>query len=128
MLLAITLVSPVYADTTFTDEEAATLIVEVEKGRLCNSISDSQNKMINELMGQGQILSSQIDECNNKVQACIQTIDAKDLIIKTQDEECKKLIEVSRGTFWSRLKSNMGVFGTGAISGVALAALLLLLL
>jgi hypothetical protein len=121
-------VNIVIADVTFSDENASKIIVDLEKGKICSQLYTSANEINNVLAKQVGIYQQQLQLCNEKETSYEDAIKTKDLIIKTQLKQCEDLIKEAKGTFWSRLKNNLEVYGIGALTGMVVLGILIIAL
>jgi hypothetical protein len=116
-----------FADVTLSDIDAAKITVKLEQGEVCSDQLVITNKIIKDQTTEINKCEEEIKEYVVKESTYVKDIDAKDKIIKDQAAECDKLIKESKGSFWSRLKGNLEVFGVGGVTGAIIIAVIILL-
>ena len=110
-----------------TDLDAAKIVVKLEQGQVCSSKLDVASKIVDAQTKEILTCSDTIKELDLKAENYAKAIDEKDKLIKDQEIECKKQIDAARGSFWSRLKGNLEVFGAGAVTGILGVVIIILL-
>jgi len=108
------------ADVCFSDEEAGQIEYEVKKGRACSGMLDTLTQIKVEQAGQIESMKGAHEACRADLEYCAQVMKEKDKVVDDMGEAAK-------GSFWSRLKSNLTIFGAGSLAGIVLIGLLVLL-
>jgi len=124
------LVNPVFAeeDIKFTEKEAGRLIVEIEQGEICKDILKNKNVVIDNITKQTENYQEQLKICIEKNIIYEEKSKSQEIVIKTQEEEYQRIIDETKGSFWSRLKHNMGIFTAGSLTGILILGLVIIAL
>jgi hypothetical protein len=101
----------------FSPEQVKPLIVELEKGRICENQFDFCVKASLEAENQISILNSKITLSEEKFTACTDQLDIAKTIIQQREKEVKQASKPK----WSLL---FGSYGAGVVSGLLLLLLL----
>jgi len=100
------------------------MIVELEKMGLIQQQLSLQEQSTNSVKEEAKALREIVNVQKEQVDLKDKAITDLQRIATTQDENCKKLVEAAKPSFWSRFGTHAAALGVGGI----IAAVLVLLL
>ena len=122
ILVLLLLATPLWAnDICFSESDASTMVVELEKGRLCEKQIIQYEDATRELTEQIGQLRVQVDAMNVKFDETVKQLEAERKIAEEKDKARIEEIKQAGKPQWTML---FGGFGAGA---VLVGALILLL-
>jgi hypothetical protein len=111
-------------DVCFDEITAGRMVVELERIPNLQQQLSLQEAITVELTGQRDVLLETVKIQKEQVGLANDTIKAQKQLAEVQDENCKKMVEAAKPSFWSRIGTHATAFGIGGI----IAAVLVLLL
>ena len=127
ILLSLLLVSIIWAtpsqanDVCFTETDASKIVVELEKGRICEQQVVQYEVSVKELSIQIESLKTQVDTMSKKFDETMKQLDTERKIASEKDKARIEEIKTAGKPQWSML---FGGFGAGALLVGALILLL----
>ena len=122
LLASIIWVTPLWAnDICFTESDASKIVVELEKGRICEQEVIQYESSVRELSIQIESLKTQVDTMSKKFDETLKQLEAERKIADEKDKARLEEIKTAGKPQWTML---FGGFGAGAILVGALVLLL----
>ena len=122
ILVLLLLATPLWAnDICFSESDASTMVVELEKGRLCEKQIIQYEDATRELTEQIGQLRIQVDAMNVKFDETVKQLEAERKIAEEKDKARLEEIKQAGKPQWTML---FGGFGAGALLVGALILLL----
>ena len=122
ILVLLLLATPLWAnDICFSESDASTMVVELEKGRLCEKQIIQYEDATRELTEQIGQLRIQVDAMNVKFDETVKQLEAERKIAEEKDKARIEKIKQAGKPQWTML---FGGFGAGALLVGALILLL----
>ena len=122
LLVLLLLATPLWAnDICFSESDASTMVVELEKGRLCEKQIIQYEDATRELTEQIGQLRVQVDAMNVKFDETVKQLEAERKIAEEKDKARIEEIKQAGKPQWTML---FGGFGAGALLVGALILLL----
>ena len=122
ILVLLLLATPLWAnDICFSESDASTMVVELEKGRLCEKQIIQYEDATRELTEQIGQLRVQVDAMNVKFDETVKQLEAERKIAEEKDKARLEEIKTAGKPQWTML---FGGFGAGAVAAIVLILLL----
>ena len=122
LLASIIWATPLWAnDICFTESDASKIVVELEKGRICEQEVIQYESSVKELSIQIESLKTQVESMNKKFDETMKQLEAERKIADEKDKARLEEIKTAGKPQWTML---FGGFGTGALLIGALVLLL----
>lgn len=113
LILALLLwATPLNAEVCFTEEQASGILIEVERGRLCEEQVEQYVEATKELSIQLDALRSQIETTNQKFDETVRQLGIERKLAEEKDKARLEEIKQASKPQWKML---FGGFGAGAI-------------
>ena len=127
ILLSLLLVSIIWAtpsqanDVCFTEADASKIVVEIERGRICEQQVAQYEVSVKELSVQIESLKTQVDTMSKKFDETMKQLESERKIASEKDKARLEEIKAAGKPQWTML---FGGFGAGALLVGALILLL----
>ena len=122
MLVLLVLATPLWAgEVCFTEADASKIVVELERGRICEKQVENYEKATQELAEQVGLLQEQVKTMNTKFDEALKQLEVERKIADEKDKVRVEEIKKAGKPQWTML---FGGFGAGALLIGALVLLL----
>ena len=127
ILLSLLLVSIIWAtpsqanDVCFTEANASKIVVELEKGRICEQQVVQYEVSVKELSVQIESLKTQVETMSKKFDETMKQLETERKIASEKDKARLEEIKAAGKPQWTML---FGGFGAGAVAAIVLILLL----
>jgi len=127
ILLSLLLVSIIWAtpsqanDVCFTEADASKIVVELEKGRICEQQVVQYEVSVKELSIQIESLKTQVETMSKKFDETMKQLESERKIASEKDKARLEEIKTAGKPQWTML---FGGFGAGAVAAIVLILLL----
>ena len=127
ILLSLLLVSIIWAtpsqanDVCFTEANASKIVVELEKGRICEQQVVQYEVSVKELSIQIESLKTQVETMSKKFDETMKQLESERKIASEKDKARLEEIKAAGKPQWTML---FGGFGAGAVAAIVLILLL----
>ena len=122
LLVSIIWVTPSQAnDVCFTEADASKIVVELEKGRICEQQVVQYEVSVKELSVQIESLKTQVDTMSKKFEETMKQLETERKIASEKDKARLEEIKTAGKPQWTML---FGGFGAGAVAAIVFILLL----
>jgi len=108
------------ADITLSDDDAASIVVKLEHGSICNSQIENLEKQVELLEKQVELMTKVNELQKEQIELSKQTIEQMKEISKQKDISCEQRVKDAKPSFWSQVTQ----FGIFTAIGLAIGILL----